>query len=201
MQCRRALLSTFEDDEDPDTLELLPDEDDLDTESWQNLFMLFESRFLADTDYQLASYLDAPADQFEGLKPALGIERDYFVSIAPDPTEKQMHKVAQKLAKLLDLPCPDDEGRFPAIYDRYSGLSIGPCTAPQIDTWSQNPWMKIISLEYPSWDCEYDVWRFNFMKAMLAADPLEANESPDLIVQREHRRQAALDSIGKWPDS
>ncbi len=38
------------------------------------------------------------------------------------------------------------------------------------------------------------------MNAMLAADPTEANESSQVAVQREHRRQGALDAIGRWPE-
>ncbi len=104
LECRRALLSAFEDEEDPDTLELLPDEYETDPEMWHSLFCLFESRFLDDTDYEMAALLDASADQATELKAIMGIDDDYFVSVAPDPTEKQMHKVNQKLAKLLDLP-------------------------------------------------------------------------------------------------
>ena len=200
LECRRLLLSAFEDEEDPDTLAMLPDEDELDSEMWHDLFALFESRFLDDTDYEMAALLDAPVDKAEEVKAILGIDDEYFVSIAPDPTERQMHKVNQKLAKLLDLPCPDDDGRFPAIYDRYTGLNIGPCTDQQISACSKNLWIQSKSLALPSWDCEYVVWQANFMAAMLAADPTGADESPQLIALREQRRQAALESLGRWHD-
>jgi hypothetical protein len=200
LECRRALLTAFEDEDDPDTLALMPEEHETDSEMWHDLFSLFESRFLVDTDYEMAALLDAPIEKAEELKAIMGIDDEYFVSIAPDPTERQMHKVNQKLAKLLDLPCPDDDGRFPAIYDRYTGLSVGPCTEQEIASWSNNPWIASTTLAFPSWDCEYSVWQANFMKDMLVADPTGAGESPDLVVQRERRRQAALESIGRWPD-
>lgn len=200
LECRRALLAAFEDDDDPDTLAIIPEEHETDSEMWHDLFSLFESRFLDDTDYEMASLLDAPIEKAEGLRAILGIDDDYFVSVAPDPTERQMNKVNQKLAKLLDLPCPDDEGRFPTLYDGYSGLSIGPCTADEISEWSNNPWIKSTSLEFPQWDCEYTVWKSNFMNSMLRADPSESNESAELVAQRELRRQAALESIGRWTD-
>lgn len=200
LECRRALLDAFEGEEDPDTLDMLPHVDESDSEMWHDLFTLFESRFLDDTDYEMAALLDAPAEKAEEVKALLGIDDEYFVSVAPDPTDRQMHKVNQKLAKLLDLPCPDDDGRFPAIFDRYTGLNVGPCTAQQIAEWSSNLWIKSTSLALPSWDCEYNVWQVNFMDAMLAADPTLADESPQLTVQREHRRQAALDSLGSWPE-
>lgn len=200
LECRRALLYAFEDEEDPDTQDMLPYEDESDSEMWHDLFTLFESRFLDDTDYEMAALLDAPAEKAEEVKAIMGIDDEYFVSVAPDPTELEMNKVNQKLARLLDLPCPDDDGRFPAIYDRYNGLNVGPCTPQQISEWSNNLWMKATSLKLPSWDCEYRVWQVNFMDAMLAADPTEADESQQLIEQREQRRQAALDSLGSWPE-
>lgn len=200
LECRRALLSAFADEDDPDTLDMLPEEHETDSEMWHDLFSLFESRFLVDTDYAMAGMLDVPMEKAEELKAIMGIDDEYFVGIAPDPTDRQMHKVNQKLAKLLDLPCPDDDGRFPAIYDRYTGLNVGPCTSQEIASWANNPWIQSTTLEYPSWDCEYSVWQANFMKALLVADPTGADESPDLVVQREHRRQAALDSIGRWSD-
>ena len=200
LECRRALLNAFEDEEDPDTQDMLPYVDESDSEMWHALFTLFESRFLDDTDYEMAALLDAPAHKAEEIKAIMGIDDEYFVSVAPDPTERQMHKVNQKLAKLLDLPCPDDDGRFPAIFDRYTGLNVGPCTAQEISEWSNNLWIKSTSLALPNWDCEYSVWRVNFMDAMLAADATEANESPESIAQREHRRQAALDALGSWPE-
>lgn len=199
LECRRALLRAFEDEEDPDTRSMLPYEDESDSEMWYDLFTLFESRFLDDTDYEMAALLDAPADKAEEIKAIMGIDDEYFVSIAPDPTQMEMHKVNQKLANLLGLPCPDDEGRFPAIYDRYTGLNVGPCNAEQILQWSNNLWIKPTSLAQPSWDCEYNVWQTNFMDEMLAADPTAADESPQLVEQRERRRRAALDAIGSWP--
>lgn len=200
LECRRALLGAFKDEEDPDTLAMLPYEDESDSEMWHDLFALFESRFLEDTDYALAALLDAPAEKAEEVKAIMGIDDEYFVSIAPDPNERQMLKVNQKLAILLDLPCPDDDGMFPAIFDRYSGLNVGPCTAQQISEWSNHRWIQVTSLALPSWDCEYGVWQANFMDAMLAADPTEAEESPLLKAQRAQRRQAALDSLGRWSE-
>jgi hypothetical protein len=199
LECRRALLSAYEDDEDPDTQDMLPYVDETDSEMWHDLFTLFESRFLDDTDYEMAALLDLPAEKSEEVKAIMGIDDEYFVGIAPDPTERQMHKVNQKLAKLLDLPCPDDDGRFPAISDLYNGLVIGPCTPQQTAQWSKNPWIEATTLERPSWDCDYEVWRCNFLETVLAADPSEAVESPQLNAQRELRRKAALDSLGGWP--
>jgi hypothetical protein len=200
LECRRALLTAFEDEEDPDTLALMPDEHESDSEMWHDLFSLFESRFLDDTDYEMAALLDAPTEKAEELKAIMGIDDEYFVSVAPDPTERQMHKVNQKLAKLLDLPCPNDEGRFPAIFDRYTGLNVGPCTDHEIAAWANNPWMQSTTLASPNWDCEYSVWQANFMNALLVADPAEANESPELVEQRERRREVALESLGLWPE-
>lgn len=200
LECRRALLAAFDGEEDPDTMDMLPEIHVDDAESWHSLFSLFESRFLIDTDYEMAALFDAPTEKVDELKAIMGIDDDYFVSIAPDPTEQEMHQVGQKLAKLLKLPCPDDLGRYPAIYDRYTGLKIGPCTDQEIASWSSNPWIQSTTLAYPSWDCEYRVWQTNFMDAMLAADPTAADESPDLATQREERRQAALEALGLWPE-
>lgn len=200
LECRRSLLAAFEDEQDAECYEELPDESESDSDLWHTFFSIFESRFLADTDYEMSSLLDAPVERAEELKAIMGIDDEYFVAVAPDPTERQMHKVKQKLARLLGTPCPDDDGRFPAIYDRYTGLNVGPCTAEEIASWSKNLWVKATSLELPSWDCDYRVWQANFVDAMLAADPTEAVESPELTIQREQRRQRALDSIGSWPE-
>ena len=200
LECRSALLCAFEDEEDPDTRAMLPYEDESDSEMWHDLFTLFESRFLDDTDYALVALLDVPAEKSQEVKAIMGIDEDYFICIAPDPNERQMLKVSQKLAILLDLPCPDDDGMFPAIYDRFSGLNVGPCTVQQISEWSSHRWIQVTSLTSPSWDCEYDVWQANFMDAMLAADPTDDADSPQRNAQREQRRQAALDSLGRRPE-
>lgn len=200
LECRRALLRVFEHDEDPDTTSMIPCEDESNSEEWHDLFTLFESRFLEDTDYEMAALLDAPAEKSHEIKALMGIDDEYFVSVAPDPTELGMRKVEQKLAKLLGLPCPDDNGRFPAIHDRFTGLKVGPCTSEQFSQWSSNVWITQITLRFPSWDCDYNVWTANFTDELLAADPSEAEETPQLVKQRERRRQAALESLGMWPE-
>lgn len=200
---RRALLSALDSNthpfpiESPST-EYLPDLFETESEIWYEAFSSFESRFLDDFDYQMESLADLPGDVSYDLKETMGIEHDYFVTIAPEPNDRELITVRQVLARLLDLPVPDDSGQYPALHDRYSNLYCGPCSDEQFAKWSSNPWIEKTSHDSPNWDCEYDVWLKNFSATLKDAKPTEADNTAEFEAQRELRRKQALEAIGSW---
>ncbi len=195
LECRRALIDALRSDPYLDDDFEFPEVDDDDIDAWDIPLQSFQSRFLEDEDYLMNMMLDIPADDADALKENMGIDSEYYVSVVPEPTEGELVRVHQQLCQMLDLPSTDENGKFPALFDRYSGLSIGPCTQDEIDNWSHNHWIDVQALTNPDWDCEFAVWKSNFARALLDADPnLEA--SADFAKQQLARREAAMNAIG-----
>ncbi len=203
LESRRALLDTLDATTHPfpnetPSAEYLPDLLETDSEIWFGAFSSFEARFIDDVDYLLDAVSDLPSERADDIKEELGLASDYFVTIAPEPSDRELITVRQVFARLLDMPVPDDDGKYPAFYDRYTGLYFGPCTEEQTEKWQGHPWIEKTSHDQISWDCEYAVWEKNFSAALAHANPADANQSADFETQREQRRKAALDSLGNW---
>src|SRR5262249_27934395 len=90
----------------------------------------------------------------------------------------------QTLARLLNLPAPDDDGRYPALDDLYHDLCVGPVAPGEILAWREHPWVQIITLPEPEWDCDYPTWQAGFGGAVRSVpfrpDPANLGAGPDL---------------------
>jgi hypothetical protein len=82
-----------------ETLELkkLPDAASCDEADWELLIDCLQDRVLWDTDWELAAPLDADPEQGSRWKEELGIDEDYYVSLPPDPSDKEAARMIEEL--------------------------------------------------------------------------------------------------------
>ncbi len=64
-----------------------PDPECCDAETWLSCIESLREQVLADEDWLMGELtMDLPVDTSDGIKQAMGIDRDYFVAVPPDPT-------------------------------------------------------------------------------------------------------------------
>lgn len=90
---------------------------------------------------------------------------DYLATPA-EPGEEGLTAARQTLARLIGLPVPDDHGLYPALLDRYHDLFVGPVTPDEIAAWEGHPWVEVVGLTDPDWECDYPTWRAEFGRAV-----------------------------------
>lgn len=80
---------------------LLPETDSPNLDDWTILVECLAARILWDDDWAMESeFADATPETNRRLKAHLGIEDDYFIDIAPDPTDQQLSAIRDRLAAL-----------------------------------------------------------------------------------------------------
>jgi hypothetical protein len=86
-----------------------PDDDPLpgpgckDVGEWHSLLEGLEGRILWDDDFEMGHlYLDTPPPLASKLMKDIGIPRDYFMAIPPDPSEAEVEKVRKGLKLLVE---------------------------------------------------------------------------------------------------
>lgn len=178
---REALLAACADTEGRD--EPLPNPNSTETDEWSSLLEEVEDRIFWDYDFAAGDdFLDLPSDDARVKLRAFGIDPDYFLSIPDDPTESGLISARQTFAKLLDLPMPDDEGLYPALEDMYHSVLVGPCPPDAATKWETNPWVQMVGMVEPKWDCEYAVWNERFAPSV----PMEPFElKPSTVVDSD----------------
>jgi hypothetical protein len=106
---RRLLRAVCEESEERETP--LPDETATDAEEWEWLLEEFEERIFWDTDFAMGDeFLDSPPDEARENLRRLGIDPDYYLAMPDEPGEAGLIAARNVLARLLDLPVPDDDG-------------------------------------------------------------------------------------------
>lgn len=141
----------------------LPDEAATDAEEWGWLLEEFEDHILWDADYAMGDdFLDLPPDEAREKLQRCRIDPDYYLAVPDEPGEAGLIAARQTLARLLGLPVPDDHGDYPAIDDLYHELTIGPCSPDEIAAWEDRPWVQVVGLANPEWDCDYPTWMAGF---------------------------------------
>jgi len=162
---RRLLRAVCEESEERE--EPLPDATAIDAEEWNWLLEEFEDRIFWDTDFAMGdAFLDLPPDEAREKLRFLRIDPEYYLAVPDEPGEAGLIAARQKLARLLDLPVPDDEGLYPALDDLYHSLTVGPCSPDEIAAWENNPWVQVIGMTEPGWDCDYPTWTASFSRAL-----------------------------------
>jgi hypothetical protein len=145
----------------------LPDETATDAEEWGWPLEEFEDRIFWDCDFEMGDeFLDLPHDEARVKLQSCGIDPDYFLAVPDEPGEAGLTAARQTLARLLGLPAPDDNGDYPAINDLYYHLTIGPCSPDEIAAWEDRPWVQLIGMAEPSWDCDYPTWMATFSREL-----------------------------------
>lgn len=85
--------------DDPET----PAETSRDVAEWGILIECLETRVLWDADYLDEDvYADQAPETGKILKDELGVADDYFTAVAPDPTDRDLEIVRQKIRGLID---------------------------------------------------------------------------------------------------
>src|SRR5262249_41816905 len=164
-EIRRLLRAVGEESEERE--EPLPDESATDAEEWEWLLEEFEGRIFWDTDFAMGDeFLDLPPDEARQKLQFYGIDPDYYLAVPDEPGEAGLIAARQTLARLLGLPVPDDDGLYPALDDLYHSLTVGPCSPDEIAAWEDNPWVQVIGMAEPGWDCDYPTWAASFSRAL-----------------------------------
>ncbi len=145
----------------------LPDETSTDAEEWEWLVEEFEGRIFWDTDFAMGDeFLDLPPDEAREKLWLFNIDPEYYLAVPDEPGEAGLIAARQTLARLLGLPVPDDDGLYPALDDLYHSLTVGPCSPDEIAAWEDNPWLQVIEMAEPGWDCDYPTWTESFSRAL-----------------------------------
>jgi hypothetical protein len=154
-------------DESAEREEPLPAEAFTGAEEWDWLLEEFEGRIFWDADYEMGDeFLDLPRDEVRAKLQFYGIDPDYYLTVPDEPDEAGLVAARQTLARLLDLPVPGDDGLYPALEDLYHSLTIGPCSREEIAAWEGNPWIQVIGMAEPGWDCAYPTWMASLSRAL-----------------------------------
>lgn len=97
---RRLLLKAYQEGipDDPET----PAETSRDASEWEILIECLETRVLWDSDYlEEDVYADQAPETGQFLKDQMGVADDYFTGVAPDPTDRDLDLVRQKIRGLI----------------------------------------------------------------------------------------------------
>jgi hypothetical protein len=154
----------------PERERKLPSPKNRNHEVWEGLLEEVEGRVFWDRDFEMGDeMLDLPPEATRELLATLTIDPDYYLAVPPEPDEHGLIAARQALARLLGSPVPDDRGLFPALLDQYHGLVVGPCSGAEADAFAGHPWVEIVGLVEPGWDCDSATWLAHFRGAIPAA--------------------------------
>jgi hypothetical protein len=97
----RDLVLAAAQEMEADWEEPLPDRRCADASEWDFLIECLSGRIFWDADYEMGQhFLDADPHKREALTRLLGIDGDYFIAVAPDPTDKQLEHIRGQLRLL-----------------------------------------------------------------------------------------------------
>ncbi len=163
----RRMLREVGDEWQERTKEPLPDVTSTKSNEWDWLLEEFEGRIFWDSDFTMGDeFLDLPPDQARVKLQNFGIDPEYYLAVPVEPDKAGLTAARQTLARMLSLPTPDDHGFYPALEDLYHCLTIGPCSPEEIAAWEDNPWVQIIGMCEPGWDCDYKTWAASISRAL-----------------------------------
>lgn len=130
---------------------------------WDGLCECLIGRLFWDYDFAMGDqFLDLPPDEARTKLREFGIEPDYYLDTPDEPGEKGLIAARQTLARLLDLPVPDDDGLYPSLSDLFHDLLVGPVPPDEAAAWNDHPWLRVVRSSDPSWDCDLATWRTEF---------------------------------------
>ena len=78
----------------------LSEVDDDSSDDWDLLLECLEGRLLWDSDWEMDEQLDADPDAAGSVKDFLGIDRDYFVDVPPEPSDAEADRLLAALRSL-----------------------------------------------------------------------------------------------------
>jgi hypothetical protein len=87
---------------DEHTDEPLPDKTCTDVDEWVIIVECLAERILWDYDFEMAKdFLDKQPDEARIKREEMGISKDYFSGIAPDPTEVELVAIRRRLRQII----------------------------------------------------------------------------------------------------
>jgi hypothetical protein len=129
-------------------------------------------------NFELAGVLqDAPPALCGRLKRHLGIAKDYFTAVPPDPRDDELPQIRARFWKAVGCDLPPPGGLMPGFEDRHHGLLVGPCEPGQIAR--EIDCAVIREVGAFEFDCLYDEWVRNFREPTRVAVPEWLVELPD----------------------
>ncbi len=97
---RRLILAAAVESNDP--ISDLPSLESTDFEQWRMVLDEIEERILWDADYEMEdAFMDLPPEQAQLKRDMFGIDDDYFVAVAPEPSEAEYEAARNQLSLLL----------------------------------------------------------------------------------------------------
>jgi hypothetical protein len=175
-----------------------------DFEEWNLLLECLEECILWDHDYAMGNvFLDAdPAVSREEMK-CMGIAEDYYLELAPDPTDEELERIRGTLRALTGKTPPAEAELVLGFEDGYHGLFVGPCKP---DTLSLEGVCRfIVEIEVTDaddFDCSYTEWAELFREEVLRAalEPVEPVDpmailSPDQLAEARCAGETGADLV------
>ena len=149
-------------DHDPEENWSPPDVTSSDSEEWEIFVNDLANRILWDDGDYLEGdeYLDSdPAEARIRMK-LMGIARNYFTDVAPDPADDQVEAIRRALRSLCGRPEPRGPELIDGLRDIHNDLFVGPCDA---DAVSNEVGCRLVEqvevLGEHEFDCSYLEWR------------------------------------------
>lgn len=99
----RDLVLAAANQDDEDWEEPLPDVRCDNIGDWDFVLECVSDRIFWDADYEMdKTFLDAPPQRSRAVMEQMGIDPDYFLAVAPDPTAEQLGQIRGVLRQLTD---------------------------------------------------------------------------------------------------
>lgn len=133
-----AVVNRSEDDADEEDEDSKPwsppDVSSEDVDEWEFVVECLANRILwEDEDFEIGDkFLDADPRWKRAMLTKLNILEDYYVEIAPDPTDAELGPIRRTLRSLCGRAEPKELETFDGLRDTYHELFVGPCDADSV---------------------------------------------------------------------
>jgi hypothetical protein len=184
------------DDEDAqDEPRSLPDATSEDDDDWEFLVHGLVNRILwEDGDYNPGHhFLDADLAEARLRMKLMGIDKEYYTAIAPDPLDDELEPIRRTLRSLCGRPEPKELNLIDGIWDSYHDLYVGPCDAEVIFKESDCSLVEPAGvLGEDGFDCSYAEWANLFREEVYRIGSAESPVSsvPKVALSRHQLARA-----------
>ncbi|QDV34704.1 hypothetical protein [Tautonia plasticadhaerens] len=183
-----AAGSPVSEDEDP-----APegDEDDMEwhppvldsavVEDWEYLVDGLAHRVLwDDEDFDVTYLKDLDPEVASRRRAILDIPDNYYIAVAPDPTDEQLDEIRRTLRELCGRPEPPEPRLVGMIVDLHHDLHVGPCEPGEIEGEHEGPLVVVAeATESSDFDCTYEEWARHFREEARRAGEAHAGRPAD----------------------
>ena len=138
-----------------------PRVDSDEADDWEFMVDCLANRVLwDDDDFVLGdAFLDADPSEGRSLKTVLGIDDDYYTSIAPDPTDAQLGPIRQQLREVCARPEREQPEVLAGLEDSHHDLLVGPCDEATIAAETSCLLVgEVMVMDSHDFDCSHAEW-------------------------------------------